>query len=1490
MFAVLWLHRNRAVVKVPAETVSASPFAIFDEQWYRLSNPDIPAGRESFEHYLSEGWWKLRSPHPLFSVEYYLRQRPDVRAAGLEPLRHFVTCGWKEGSDPHPLFSVEWYLSENPDVAEAGINPLLHYLEWGGEEGRNPHPLFEARWYLARSPVGRDVGNPLVHYLLHGYREGLDPHPFFQNREYFRRNADLDPEKVNPLLHYEATGWKEVRDPTCWFSTQHYLCKNPAVRSSRFSPFVHYLVEGRASGLLPCPDDLDVLLDETAETVRAFREMCAAVSSVPEIGSMLFHKQFGVVHRRLLEEFSLFDEQFYRSKYLSDSPIDPLSHYLQIGWRAGLCPNGFFDPHEYLKLNPDLRGNVNTIIHYSLYGWREGRRTGWLFNGNQYLLANPDVAAANICPLSHYLAFGRAELRDPLPSSTSSPNINSRKKGFSGSGTILLVTHDMEVGGAQAIVRTIAKWLIDSTGYDVKIVAIRGGGHQFLFEQVALIFNLEEALKRGDRTTANKELQWFVGPEVRGILVNSIASYSFFEIWDQPTPAVAYIHELSKMIAAYADGLDILKKNVRAFFAGSEAVKSVLCGEFGVESEKCHVIYDFIDDAPFLDRDPSERRAEFKAAIDADVNELLVVGCGTVNWRKSPDIFIEVARQSVASGVNANFVWVGSGPDEKACKDSIASLGLTSRVRFVGYQEDVSRWIGAADIFLLPSEEDPFPLVCLLAAAASTPIICFQDAGGVPEFTKLGSGVAVPFKDADAMFRALRVYTENPELRQETGRNGNELVESKFTVRTAGPEILHQLRQIMGTKPVLTVIVPNYNYEKYLPERLHSIYSQTFQDFEVVLLDDASQDGSVALLEGWASSLSSTRLIVNSSNSGSVFRQWKKGISLASADRVWIAEADDFCEIDFLENALAKMQDRNVFLVYGRSIPTDESGVVMGDYNDMYLNRISPGRWESTYVSTDTEEISNALGLANCIPNASSVIVKKFELDERLSQVLTDMSLCGDWLFYILSAKGGYVAYVHEAVNYHRRHSSTVTKKLEGSNKYFTELATVRQIIAASYSLPDKARIQGRVFLDQDLDRFGVELSRRQQILHQFELSARATERHSLLVVASDLSPGGGQMFAIRLANAWARSGGRAFLLNARYSPDHDSVVSQLDEHVALFNADAPNFNFLELVESFQIDVVHSSIWWADKLVANNILNLPDKVAWIVTMHGCYETLLKHPEVDTSFANTLQFMLERVDHWVFTAKKNKAVFEKYGLPSQLSKVNNGFSAVKTSALDRRSIGLRDGAFVLCLASRAIEEKGWYQAMLAAESLNKKGWVVDLLLIGDGPVAEELRKTGVPSFVKLIGQVGNLQDYIKISDIGLVPTYFVGESMPLVVIEFLAQGKPVIGSDIGEIKSMLTTSDGRTAGKVIPFRSGRVAATDLTEAIEALMDRDVIQLAGKDALRIYAERFSMETMLQSYSAIYDVAVQARVQRGRVSGLCIENASVQECFDPHGAGAS
>ena len=100
----------------------------------------------------------------------------------------------------------------------------------------------------------------------------------------------------------------------------------------------------------------------------------------------------------------------------------------------------------------------------------------------------------------------------------------------------------------------------------------------------------------------------------------------------------------------------------------------------------------------------------------------------------------------------------------------------------------------------------------------------------------------------------------------------------------------------------VSVIIPNYNHKDYLRQRIESVLNQTFRDFEVIILDDASTDGSKDILEQYANHNKVTQHIFNYVNSGSVFKQWIKGIQLAKGDYVWIAESDDFADVHFLEN------------------------------------------------------------------------------------------------------------------------------------------------------------------------------------------------------------------------------------------------------------------------------------------------------------------------------------------------------------------------------------------------------------------------------------------------------------------------------------------------------------------------------------------------------------------------------------------------------------
>src|SRR5262245_50376289 len=101
--------------------------------------------------------------------------------------------------------------------------------------------------------------------------------------------------------------------------------------------------------------------------------------------------------------------------------------------------------------------------------------------------------------------------------------------------------------------------------------------------------------------------------------------------------------------------------------------------------------------------------------------------------------------------------------------------------------------------------------------------------------------------------------------------------------------------------PKVTVITPNYNHARYLPQRLDSILAQTFADFELIILDDASTDNSREVIQAYAARDPRITAIVNPVNNGSTFKQWNLGLGRARGEYVWFAESDDYAEPTLLE-------------------------------------------------------------------------------------------------------------------------------------------------------------------------------------------------------------------------------------------------------------------------------------------------------------------------------------------------------------------------------------------------------------------------------------------------------------------------------------------------------------------------------------------------------------------------------------------------------------
>jgi glycosyltransferase involved in cell wall biosynthesis len=306
------------------------------------------------------------------------------------------------------------------------------------------------------------------------------------------------------------------------------------------------------------------------------------------------------------------------------------------------------------------------------------------------------------------------------------------------------------------------------------------------------------------------------------------------------------------------------------------------------------------------------------------------------------------------------------------------------------------------------------------------------------------------------MARRVNELLKSQKRRRALGDNARKKLLSRFTFEFTAPQILSVCRTVAGKKPAVSVIVPNYNHARFLPERLDSIFNQTCRDFEVILLDDASSDASMEVLEQYRDR-ADVRIVRNECNSGSTFKQWLKGIELARADVLWVAESDDRCEPDFIASLLPAFQNPNVKLAYANSHVIDEAGAVVGDYTGTdYLRSLSPTKWTRSYTVSAEQEINDGLGVKNTILSASAVLFRKFALTQDVRNRLEGMRIAGDWYFIVHAIAGGEVHYESRNLSHHRRHSESVVGKLLQQNRvndFFREFYTVHSAIFGRYRL-----------------------------------------------------------------------------------------------------------------------------------------------------------------------------------------------------------------------------------------------------------------------------------------------------------------------------------------------------------------------------------------------------------------------------------------------------
>ncbi|WP_071881591.1 glycosyltransferase family 2 protein [Cyanobium gracile] len=231
--------------------------------------------------------------------------------------------------------------------------------------------------------------------------------------------------------------------------------------------------------------------------------------------------------------------------------------------------------------------------------------------------------------------------------------------------------------------------------------------------------------------------------------------------------------------------------------------------------------------------------------------------------------------------------------------------------------------------------------------------------------------------------------------------------------------------------PLVSVIIPNYNHERFLAERLNSILGQTFQDFELIILDDASKDNSARVIQEIIAQ-HPHRLVQNRVNSGCPCAQWIQGILMAKGRYIWIAESDDTCETSFLDQMVTSLQNGGV-LSYCRTKAIDSKGNPISG-QQFWPDTFDSTRWKSSFLLSSRNLCRNFMARGNVIANASSVVFLKPTSDvlKKLAEATRGTRFTGDWLFWchFLMLTPGLVSFESRELSGFRFHDQT-TRKVE---------------------------------------------------------------------------------------------------------------------------------------------------------------------------------------------------------------------------------------------------------------------------------------------------------------------------------------------------------------------------------------------------------------------------------------------------------------------------
>lgn len=347
---------------------------------------------------------------------------------------------------------------------------------------------------------------------------------------------------------------------------------------------------------------------------------------------------------------------------------------------------------------------------------------------------------------------------------------------------VLYLAHTFMVGGAEEMVLNLVRHLparfepvvvcinqagpigaeIQATGVPFRVLALTPG-----FTRPFDIIRLRDALF---------DLQ----PDIVHTFLLTASLYGRFAAMLARVPIVigseVNIYERKQPLHALAERW--LMRGTDAVVTSAEAVRDFYVSQIGADRSKVEVIYNAVDWAQL---ETTMTRDELRSSCGIPRDVPLAGIIARLTEQKAHRILFEALARH-ASLANVHLMVVGDGELRDELRRRVGSLGLQSRVHFVGARRDLGNILAAIDVFVMPSLWEGLPLSLVLAMGAGLPVVA-TNVAGIPEIVRHGeSGLLVGPGDIDGLAAALARVFENGAERARFGQVARGFVRPRFGV------------------------------------------------------------------------------------------------------------------------------------------------------------------------------------------------------------------------------------------------------------------------------------------------------------------------------------------------------------------------------------------------------------------------------------------------------------------------------------------------------------------------------------------------------------------------------------------------------------------------------------------------------------------------------------------------------------------------------------